>query len=270
MKLVGANPSPRVMGLGEVPGKSNYFLGKDTKWRTNVSRFARVSYAGIYPGIDLVYYGSPAKPGELEYDFTVAPGSDPAEIKFAIQGATRVAIDASGDLVAELDGQEMRLHKPLIYQSGKKKAKLRQQRVEGNYVLTAGNQVGFRVSTYDPEKALVIDPVLKYSTYLGGSGDDWGSVFNFIRAIAVDPRGNAYVIGTTNSIDFPTTADAYQKQFTGGGGGFIDPFGDHGLPDDESHSEGKCRFSGHVLSKAKCHRQCPRLLDVSRRQRLGR
>ena len=64
MKLVGANPSPRVMGLGELPGKSNYFLGKDTKWRTNVSRFARVSYAGIYPGIDLVYYGSPAKPGE--------------------------------------------------------------------------------------------------------------------------------------------------------------------------------------------------------------
>src|SRR3989449_814376 len=71
MKLVGANPSPRVTGLGELPGKSNYFLGKDTKWRTNVSRFARVSYAGIYPGIDLVYYGSPAKPGELEYEFTV-------------------------------------------------------------------------------------------------------------------------------------------------------------------------------------------------------
>jgi len=231
MKLVGANPSPRVTGLGELPGKSNYFLGKDTKWRTNVSRFARVSYAGIYPGIDLVYYGSPAKPGELEYDFTVAPGSDPGAIRFAIQGATRVAIDASGDLVAELDGQEMRLHKPLIYQSEKKKAKLTQQRVEGNYVLTAGNQVGFRVSAYDPEKALVIDPVLKYSTYLGGSGDDWGSVFNFIRAIAVDPRGNAYVIGTTNSIDFPTTTDAYQKQFAGGGGGFIDPFGDFATGD---------------------------------------
>jgi Beta-propeller repeat len=227
VKLVGANPSPRVTGLEELTGKSNYFLGRDRKkWRTNVSKFARVSYAGIYPGIDLIYYGSPAKPGELEYDFVVAPGANPRAIKFAIQGGTKIAIDAGGDLVAELDGQEMRLHKPLVYQPEKRNSKLSRHNIEGNYVLTGDNQVGFRVSAYDPQKALVIDPVLKYSTYLGGSGDDWGSVFNFIRAIAVDPQGNAYVIGTANSIDFPTTADAYQKQFAGGGGGFINPFGD--------------------------------------------
>jgi hypothetical protein len=227
MKLVGANPSPRATGLDELSGKSNYFLGRDPKkWRTNVSKFARVSYGGIYPGIDLIYYGSPAKPGELEYDFVVAPGADPRAIKFAIQGATRVAIDASGDLVAELDGQEMRLHKPLVYQPEKRKSKLTQHNLEGNYVLTGDNQVAFRVPAYDPQKALIIDPVLKYSTYLGGSGDDWGSVFNFLRAIAVDPRGNAYVIGTTASTDFPTTADAYQTEFAGGGGGFINPFGD--------------------------------------------
>src|SRR6266852_1995864 len=229
MKLVGANPSPRTTGLDELPGKSNYFLGRDpTKWRTNVSKFARVSYGGIYPGIDLIYYGSPAKPGELEYDFVVAPGADPRAIKFAIQGATRVAIDASGDLVAELDGQEMRLHKPLVYQPENRKSKLTHHNLEGNYVLTGDNQVAFRVPAYDPQKELVIDPVLKYSTYLGGSGDDWGSVFNFIRAIAVDSRGNAYVIGTTASTDFPTTEDAHQTKFAGGGGGFINPFGGFG------------------------------------------
>jgi hypothetical protein len=221
MKLVGANPSPQVAGLNKLPGKSNYFLGKDRKkWRTNVPIYAKVKYDSVYPGVDLVYYGNQ---GQLEYDFVVGPGADPRAIKFAFQGATKVAIDASGDLVAELDGREMRLHKPLVYQPEKRKSKLTQDYIEGRYVLTGDNQVGFRVFAYDSQKALVIDPVLKYSTYLGGSGDDWGSVFNNLRAIAVDPRGNAYVIGTTDSIDFPT-ADAYQKEFAGGGGGFINPF----------------------------------------------
>src|SRR5437899_4631095 len=221
MKLVGANPSPRVAGLNKLPGKSNYFLGKDRKkWRTSVPIYAKVKYDSVYPGVDLVYYGNQ---GQLEYDFVVGSGADPRAIKFAFQGATKVAIDASGDLVAELDGREMRLHKPLVYQPEKRKSKLTQHNIEGNYVLTGDNQVGFQVPAYDPQKALVIDPVLKYSTYLGGSGDDWGSVFNNLRAIAVDPRGNAYVIGTTDSIDFPT-ADAYQTEFAGGGGGFINPF----------------------------------------------
>ena len=222
MKLVGANPSPRVAGLNKLPGKSNYFLGKDRKkWRTSVPIYAKVKYDSVYPGVDLVYYGNQ---GQLEYDFVVGSGADPRAIKFAFQGATKVAIDASGDLVAELDGREMRLHKPLVYQPEKRKSKLTQHNIEGNYVLMGDNQVGFRVSAYDPQKALVIDPVLKYSTYLGGSGDDWGSVFNNLRAIAVDPRGNAYVIGTTASTDFPTTADAYQTEFAGGGGGFINTF----------------------------------------------
>src|SRR6266849_6862096 len=228
MRLVGANPSPRVAGLNKLPGKSNYFLGKDRKkWQTSVPIYAKVKYDSVYPGVDLVYYGNQ---GQLEYDFVVGPGADPRAIKFAFQGATKVAIDASGDLVAELDGREMRLHKPLVYQPEKRKSKLTQHNIEGNYVLMGDNQVGFRVSAYDPQKALVIDPVLKYSTYLGGSGDDWGSVFNNLRAIAVDLRGNAYVIGTTDSIDFPT-ANAYQKEFAGGGGGFINPFGGFAVGD---------------------------------------
>jgi hypothetical protein len=141
-----------------------------------------------------------------------------------------MAVDARGDLVADLGGQEIRLHKPVVYQPEKRDSKLSRHNIEGNYVLMGDNQVGFRVSGYDPQKALVIDPVLKYSTYLGGSGDDWGSVFSNLRAIAVDPRGNAYVIGTTDSIDFPT-ADAYQAEFAGGGGGLINPFGGFAVGD---------------------------------------
>jgi len=228
MKLVGANPSPRVAGLNKLSGKSNYFLGKDRKkWRTNVPNYAKVKYDSVYPGVDLVYYGNQ---GQLEYDFVVSPGANPRAIKLDIQGARKIAVDPRGDLVAQLGDQEIRLHKPLVYQPEKRKSKLTQHSVEGNYVLMGDNQVGFQVSAYDPQKTLVIDPVLKYSTYLGGSGDDWGSVFNFIRAIAVDPRGNAYVIGTTDSIDFPT-ADAYQKEFAGGGGGFINPFGGFAVGD---------------------------------------
>jgi len=134
MRLVGANPSPRVKGLQELPGKSNYFLGMDPgKWRTNISTFAKVSYEEIYPGISLVYYGNPAKPGELEYDFVVAPGIDPKAIKLAIQGARKVTVDARDDLVPQLDGQEIRLHKPLVYEQDKKKSNPRRHNIDGSY-----------------------------------------------------------------------------------------------------------------------------------------
>jgi hypothetical protein len=206
------------MGLQELPGKSNYFLGKDPeKWRTNVSNFAKVSYEDIYPGVRLVYHGNPAEPSGLEYDFVVASGADPAAIKLAIQGARRITVDARGDLVTELDGREMRLHKPLVYQIKKNKSHPRRLGIDGSYVLTGDNQVAFRVSAYDPHEALVIDPVLKYSTYLGGSGDDLISP-NLVQGIAVDPKGNAYVVGVTSSTDFPVTSGAYQTTFAGSTG----------------------------------------------------
>ena len=154
----------------------------------------------------------------------IAPGADPRAIKLAIRGAEKIAVDVHGDLVAHLGGQEIRLHKPSIYQLETSKSKPARANIEGHYLLLGNNQVGFQVSDYDPKKALVIDPVLKYSTYLGGSGDDWGSVFDNLRAIATDARGNAYVIGTTDSVDFPTTASAPQAEFAGGAGGLINPF----------------------------------------------
>jgi len=128
LQLVGANPSAAVAGEAELPGKANYFIGNDPKqWRTNVPTYGRVKYQGLYPGVDLVYYGNQG--GQLEYDFVVAPRADPSSILLAIDGAGRVGskqkavssgqsrIDSNGDLVVHMNGNdEVRFHKPVVYQ----------------------------------------------------------------------------------------------------------------------------------------------------------
>ena len=122
MKLVSANRSPRVTGLDELPGKSNYFIGSDpAKWQTDVRTYAKVKYEGVYPGVDLVYYGNQR---QLEYDFVVAPGADPKAIALEIETRSsklenrnpKLAVETSGDLVIETDGGEVRFHKPVVYQ----------------------------------------------------------------------------------------------------------------------------------------------------------
>src|SRR4029077_6476741 len=158
----------------------------------------------VYPGVDLVYYGNQRK---LEYDFVVQPGADPKVIKLAVASARSVAgIDADGDLVVQADGGEVRFHKPVIYQpaseaygkwADKRQGQTEKTLIAGGYTIDEKNQVAFAVSDYDRTKPLVIDPVLAYSTYLGGSGDDFGN------GIAVDSLGNAYVTGQTASTDFP-------------------------------------------------------------------
>ena len=191
MKLIGANVSPRVAGLDELPGKVNYFIGNDPKkWRTNVPTYAKVKYKDVYSGIDLVYYG---KQRQLEYDLIVAPGTDPGVIKLAFEGANKVRIDPQGNLILHIAGGEVNFHKPFVYQklNGIKHA------IPGRYVLKGKHEVGFQMAKYDTSKPLVIDPVLSYSTYLGGNLSDEG------RGIAVDASGNAYVTGFTESSDFP-------------------------------------------------------------------
>jgi len=118
MRLVGGNAQARVVGLDELPGRSNYFIGNDPKkWRTNVPNYAKVKFEDVYPGVDLVYYGDPAKGGRLEYDFMVSPGADPNQIKLSFAGADGVRVDpASGDLVLKLGGDEVRFQKPAVYQ----------------------------------------------------------------------------------------------------------------------------------------------------------
>jgi hypothetical protein len=209
MKLVGANPATRVSGLEELPGKSNYLSGNDSKqWRTNVAHYAKVRYEAVYRGVDMVYYGNQE---QLEYDFIVAPGADPSAISLAFEGAQGVEIDAGGDLVLRTRGGEVRQRKPFIYQEGGG----RKHQVAGRYVKKGKQQVGFEVGGYDPSQPLVIDPVLIYSTFLGGSSDD------LIHAIAADGEGNAYVVGATYSPDFPTTPGVFQSVRAGNTDAFV-------------------------------------------------
>jgi hypothetical protein len=199
---VGANPAPRIVGSQELPGKANYFLGNDpAKWRTNVPTYARVHYQDLYPGIDLVYYGTQR---QVEYDFVVRPGADPNRIVLGFQGADRLEVDAEGDLVLQTRGGVVRQRRPRIYQE----VDGVRTEIRGDYVKVPGTHwVSFRVATYDASRPLVIDPVLVYSTFLGGSLDDVG------QGIAVDAAGNAYVTGVTRSADFPTTPGAFDTSF---------------------------------------------------------
>jgi hypothetical protein len=209
MSFVGANPKTRVEGQEGLPGKANYFTGNDpTKWRTHVPTYAKAHYQDLYPGIDLIYYGNQR---QLEHDFVVRPGADPSRIALSFQGADKVEVDAQGDLVLHTAAGAIRQRKPVIYQEV---AGLRRD-IAGGYLLKGKHTVGFNVDKYDPNRPLIIDPVLVYSTYLGGSTFDQGT------GIAVDAAGNAYVTGGTNSSNFPTTAGAFQTTFAGG---FVDAF----------------------------------------------
>ena len=190
MNLRGARQDARSAGVHQLPGISNYFIGKDrSKWRTHVPNYAQVKYDAVYPGVDLVYYGNQRR---LEYDFLVKPGANPGAIRLGFDGADRISIDKGGDLVLSLQGREIRQHRPVIYQQldGVRKP------VSGGYQLLAKNEVGFSLGDYDQSKPLVIDPVLSYSGYLGGPNRD------VARNIAVDPDGNAYITGFTFSPNF--------------------------------------------------------------------
>jgi hypothetical protein len=223
MHLVGADARAAVMGADQLPGKSNYFIGNDPKkWRTNVPNYAKVRYQNVYPGVDLVYYGNEG--GQLEYDFVVAPGADPSAIVLdvgaglvpALEGHPRgvpLRIAADGDLVVKTDGGEVRFHKPVVYQpatnGGQRTTDYGQRTpVDGHYILEANNRVQFQVAPYDHSKALFIDPILSYSTYLGGADiiSPGGITENGTTGygIAVDSSGNTYVTGWTDATNFPT------------------------------------------------------------------
>ena len=203
MQLLGSNCKPQVSWLEQLPGKVNYFLDNDPKqWHTNIPTYAKVQYQQVYPGVDMVYYGNQR---QLEYNFVIAPGTDPNTIKLALLGADNLEVDAQGNLVLHTTGGQIQLYKPLFYQEvdGVRQAIL------GGYVLQDQHVVRFRVEGYNPIRPLIIDPVLAYSTFLGGSGGDNG------LGIAVDQKGNAYVTGNTFAPDFPTKNPL---QPTSGGG----------------------------------------------------
>ena len=215
VQLLNADRNATVTGLNELPGRTNYFRGNDpSKWTTNLATFAKVQYANILKGIDLVYYGNQ---GQLEYDFVVSPGADARRINLKFSGARNLHVDKqTGDLVLRTGQEEIRFHKPVAYQNDDADNK---HLVAADYQLEANNRVSFSLGQYDRSKPLVIDPTLSYSTYLGGSSNDYGT------AITVDSTGSAYVTGYTNSTNFPVTAGAFQTTCGGGcSGTTVDAF----------------------------------------------
>src|SRR5258708_5275515 len=203
MKLVGAAGTSGSQPENLLPSVSHYYIGDDPKqWHPNVPNYERVKFDQVYPGVDLVYYGNQQR---LEYDFVLRPGAEPKQIRLAYSGADSMRLDSVGDLILNVQGKVLRQRRPLVYQEiGGKRVE-----IAGGYELTKRTgEVRFAVAHYDRAKPLIIDPILAYSTYLGGAGSDQGN------AIAVDSTGAAYVTGYTNGI-FPTL-NASQNTFGGG------------------------------------------------------
>jgi carbonic anhydrase/acetyltransferase-like protein (isoleucine patch superfamily) len=205
IQWLDGDPAAEATGLERLSGVVNYLLGEDpSDWHTGVPRFERVLYDDVYAGIDLEYYGTG---GRLEFDWIVAPGADPGAIHMAISGADSIAIDAEGHLRLETAAGGFVQERPRIYQEidGARRD------IVGRYVELRAGVYGFLLDEYNPALPLIIDPLLGYSTYLGGgptfrpngstlrTGNDYGN------DIAVDAAGNAYVAGTTTALDFPTT-----------------------------------------------------------------
>ena len=237
VRLVGANQHPQVDGLEPLPGRVNYLIGDDKRnWHRDVPTFGRVRFHDVYPGVDLVYYGTP---GKLEYDLIAAPGADTSKIKFAIEGPAKTTQTAAGDLVIQTGSGVIRIGQPQNYQQN---ADGSRAPVAGSFTLAkdgtvvAGvptRQVGFQIASYDRSRTLYIDPVVKtipYSTYFGGNGSSVGPLnleqfASFLGNatlddsetgvdVALDPSGNAYITGTAYSNNLPT-AGFFQSTLNG-------------------------------------------------------
>jgi hypothetical protein len=197
MEILGSNPNAKIAAETQLPGVTNYILGRDpSKWRSGVPRYGQLRDRDVYPGVDVAYHG--ATPGKfqddkLQFDFLINPGANPADVKLGFHGAKQLHTAATGDLVIESGAGRLQLHRPFAYQE----ANGLRQPVDARFVTHANNRVSFALGSYDHTRQLVIDPTVTYSTYLGGSAEDDGN------AITVDSSGNAYITGETDSANFP-------------------------------------------------------------------
>jgi len=202
MTILGAGANVRSSAEQELTGKVNYLIGSDpAQWKTGIPEYARVQYRGVYPGVDLVYYGDP---GQLEYDFVIQPDADVSKIALRMEGCESIRTTENGDLALQLPDGEIAWKHPEAYQlrDGKR------QPVASEYHL-AGNTVRFQVGDYDHRQPLIIDPSLSFGTYIGKSDSSIG------LAIALDSSHNVYIAGAANSSQYPTTPGAYQTTYSG-------------------------------------------------------
>ena len=240
LKAVGGSPASQIVPDGELPGVVNYSSSGPGSRSVSAPTYGRVRYVDVYPGVDLVYYGGPR---QLEYDFVLAPGADPSQIALMFDGAERVEIDTGGDLVLQTGAGELRQPRPVVYQEidGARRS------VVGDYVLDGEGRVRVRLGAYDVTRPVVIDPVLAYSTYLGGSNDEadwlWGAVFG----IAVDAAGNTYVTGSTTSVDFPTTPGA-NRTLSGSQDAFVTKLSPTGAVLYSTYLGGPCQDIANAIA----------------------
>src|SRR5579864_1098010 len=189
MSVAGASPKASLEALDRMPGKANYLLGRAV--RASYDLYGRVSWRGIYPGIDVVFRGNQE---HLEYDFEIDARRDPGKIKLAFEGIDELRIDLNGDLVLRAGTIQIHQPKPVAYQI----IEGRRQPVDVAYLIDASNHIRFRTGPYDRARPLVIDPQLVFDKSFGGSG------FTTATGLARDTRGNLYVAGSTSSTDFAT------------------------------------------------------------------
>jgi hypothetical protein len=240
MERIGANAAARAVGSGLLPGAVSYFPDGRLEWPISAPAYRRVRYDDVYPGIDLVYY---SRARSLEYDFVVAPGVDPNQIGLHIDGAERVGVDADGTLVVHTAVGDVRQPRPVAYQ---RIGGIRRP-VAADYALDAEGQVRLRLGAYDRSRRLVIDPVITYATYLGGTGDEAQIYFDGEVHLARDASGNLYVTGTTRSTDFPTTAGANQT-LGGSADVFVTKFSPAGAVLYSTYLGGPCEDYGHAIA----------------------
>lgn len=197
MQIVGSNNQANIIAQDKVTKKSNYLVGKKSNWTTNVENFSSIRYQDILQGVDVVYYGND---GRLEYDFIVKPKAKVTDIKLNFNGVEDVSINEVGQLVLKLGEQEIIQNAPITYQLDTNGNRLP---VESKYINNAGT-IGFSIGEYNQDQDLIIDPVLEYSRYYGGSSVDT------VRGLDVDSNDNIYMVGSTASPNLATTG-AYQE-----------------------------------------------------------
>ena len=235
MSLQGQSSASRLEGVDLLPGKTHYLKGSNAAgWHGDLPAYERVRHSGVYPGVDLIYYGNQQ---QLEYDVVVAPGANPDVVRFRFDGIRDMRIQDDGQLVLDTAAGEIRQPKPVIYQeSGEER-----RPIAGGYAMRGDHVVGFEIGAYDRSKPLVIDPVIIYSSFFGGTGTGDQGI-----AITLDPAGNAYITGQTTSPDLFIWG-GFQPTFGGQMDGFVlklDPTGTTilyatyfgGTASDEGHS----------------------------------
>ncbi len=207
MSFEGAKPG-QLAGEGLLPGTANFFIGNNSsKWVTDISTYSTIRYENLYPGIDLVFKGTE---GNLKHELQLKPGADPAKIVLTYSGQDNLSLDKNGSILIKTAAGNLTDSAPFCYQDINGSRAI----IEGKYRRIGAKSIGFEISNYNQSLPLVIDPLLRYSTYLGGKGNDYGD------GIALDSSGNAYITGDTNSTDFPTK-NAYQAANAGGRDAFV-------------------------------------------------